>query len=157
MALGNHRTTECRPRLRLGMELGTETICTHQFNVTQVDLNYSVTLQRELKNVLSFWLDRGVDGFRIDVISHLFEDARYLDEPGKPRKDVPGIPDDDYEVLDHVYTKNLLETYEVLKSWRELLDNHSKMADTKIIWAEADTDFALYYNSGSNVQFYVQS
>jgi len=34
-----------------------------------------------MKNVLSFWLDRDVDGFRIDAISHLFEDARYLDEP----------------------------------------------------------------------------
>jgi len=95
-----------------------------------------------MKNVLSFWLDRDVDGFRIDAISHLFEDTRYLDEPWK---NVLGIPDDDNEVLDHIYTRNLLETYKVLKSWRELLDNHSTMADTKMILTEADTDFALYY------------
>lgn len=62
-------------------------------------------------------------------------------------------PEDD-ETLDHIYTRNLLEIYDVLKSWRELMDNHSKTADTKMILTEADTDFALYYyESGSNVPF----
>ncbi|XP_011875707.1 PREDICTED: maltase 1-like [Vollenhovia emeryi] len=123
----------------------------HQFSCAQADLNYSsVTLQREMKNVLNFWLDRGVDGFRIDAISHLFEDARYLDEP---RNDAPGIPDDDYETLDHIYTRNLPGVYEILKSWRELVDKHSKTTGRKIILTEADTDFPLYYKSGSNVPF----
>lgn len=44
-----------------------------------------------------------MDSFCIDAISHLFEDARYLDEL---RKNVLGIPDDDYETLDHVYTRS---------------------------------------------------
>lgn len=64
----------------------------------------------------------------------MFDDTRFLDEPGK---NMPGIQDDDYEALDHIYTRNLPETYEILKSWRKLLDNHSKEADTKIILTEA--------------------
>ena len=34
-----------------------------------------------LKEVLRFWLDRGVDGFRVDAIQTLFEDENLLDEP----------------------------------------------------------------------------
>ncbi|RLU25537.1 hypothetical protein DMN91_001693 [Ooceraea biroi] len=126
----------------------------HQFASGQPDLNYrSAALQREMKNVLSFWMNRGVEGFRIDAINHMYEDARFLDEP---RGNVPGLPDDDYDTLDHIYTKNLPETYEVLKSWRELMDNHSKGSDTKMILTEAYTDFnltILYYTSGSTVPF----
>ncbi|XP_029165837.1 alpha-glucosidase-like [Nylanderia fulva] len=126
----------------------------HQFATGQPDLNYhSTALQEEMRNVLTFWMDRGVEGFRIDAINHMYEDARFLDEP---RLDTPGLPDDDYETLDHLYTKNLLETYEVLKSWRQLMDNHSLTADTKMILTEAYTDFdltILYYTSGSTVPF----
>ncbi|XP_020284644.1 maltase 2-like [Pseudomyrmex gracilis] len=122
----------------------------HKFNVVQADLNYrSAALQREMKNVLTFWLNRGVDGFRIDAISHLYEDARFLDEPRKNAS-----PDDDeYETLDHIYTINLNETYAVLRSWRELLNNHSNTTDTRLILTEGDADFEAYYKSGSNVPF----
>nr|XP_012222971.1 PREDICTED: maltase 1-like [Linepithema humile] len=123
----------------------------HQFNVAQADLNHrSAALQREMTNVLNFWMDRGIDGIRIDTVSHLFEDPRFPDEP---RRNESGLPDDDYETLDHIYTRNLVEIYDVLRSWRNLLDNHSKTFDTKMILTEADTDFALYYESGSNVPF----
>lgn len=72
-------------------------------------------------------------------------------------KNVPGIPDDDYEVFDHIYMRNL---YEVLKSWRELLDNHSKTADTKMILSEEPTRILRYTVQVSlerAVQFYVHS
>jgi len=126
----------------------------HQFAAGQPDLNYrSAALQREMKNVLSFWMNRGVEGFRIDAINHMYEDSRFLDEP---RRNVTGLPNDDYDTLDHVYTKNLPETYEVLASWRQLMDNHSRTADTKMILTEAYADFnltILYYESGSTVPF----
>ena len=34
-----------------------------------------------MKSVLGFWLDRGIDGVRVDAISHLIEDDNLLDEP----------------------------------------------------------------------------
>lgn len=126
----------------------------HQFAVGQPDLNYrSAALQREMRGVLTFWLDRGVEGFRIDAINHMYEDARFLDEP---KSNVSGLPDDDYDTLDHIYTRNLPETYEVLESWRKLLDGRSTSTDTKMILTEAYADLnhtARYYEAGSNVPF----
>ncbi|KAL0129457.1 hypothetical protein PUN28_001620 [Cardiocondyla obscurior] len=126
----------------------------HQFVEGQPDLNYrSPALRKEMENVITFWLDRGVEGFRIDAINHMYEDERFLDEP---LSNIPGLPDDDYDYLDHIYSKNLEETYEVLKSWRELMNNHPKNPDTKMILTEAYTDFDLtmkYYISGSTVPF----
>ncbi|XP_014469542.1 PREDICTED: alpha-glucosidase-like [Dinoponera quadriceps] len=126
----------------------------HQFDKGQPDLNYhSDVLQQEMKNVLKFWMARGVEGFRIDAINHMYEDDRFLDEP---RINVPGLPDDDYDTLDHIYTKNLPETYNVLRSWRQVLDEHSEDADMKMILTEAYVDVNLtikYYQSGSTVPF----
>ncbi|KOC70313.1 putative maltase H [Habropoda laboriosa] len=128
----------------------------HQFAAGQPDLNYrSLALNQEMKNVLSFWMDRGVDGFRIDAINHMFEDARFLDEPSANRTD---IPKDDYDSLVHIYTKDQNETYQVLSSWRKLLNDHSNRtkSDTKMILTEAYTTFdktIKFYGAGSTVPF----
>jgi len=79
MALGNHRTIG-RVSSKASPGNGTR----HGNNTISISstLRISITVaSHEMKNVLSFWLDRDVDGFRIDAISHLFEDTRYLDEP----------------------------------------------------------------------------
>ena len=36
-------------------------------------------------DVLRFWLERGVDGFRVDVMNHLIKDAQFRDNPAEPR------------------------------------------------------------------------
>ena len=35
-------------------------------------------------DVLRFWLNRGVDGFRVDVMHHLAKDTQYRDNPSNP-------------------------------------------------------------------------
>jgi maltose alpha-D-glucosyltransferase/alpha-amylase len=46
----------------------------HRFYSHQPDLNYdSPEVQREILDVIAFWLDRGIDGFRVDAIPYLFE------------------------------------------------------------------------------------
>ncbi|XP_076294286.1 alpha-glucosidase [Lasioglossum baleicum] len=128
----------------------------HQFVDGQPDLNYrNQGLNQQMKNVLQFWLNRGVEGFRIDAINHMFEDTRFLNEPSANR---PDLPVDDYDSLDHTYTKNQPETYQVLSSWRKLLDDHSNRtnSDRKVILTEAYAPHDLtikYYNHGSNVPF----
>ncbi|XP_031839078.1 alpha-glucosidase [Nomia melanderi] len=124
----------------------------HQFAAGQPDFNYrSQALNQEMKNVLTFWMDRGVDGFRIDAINHMFEDVRSLDEPKANRTDLPA---DDYDTLVHIYTRDQHETYETLRSWRKLMDDYSNRtkSDAKFLITEAYTthDFTIkYYNFGS--------
>ncbi|XP_057336131.1 alpha-glucosidase-like [Microplitis mediator] len=124
----------------------------HQFAAGQPDLNYrSTALQEEMKNVLRFWTNRGVDGIRIDTIPNLIEDSRFLDEPKIPNT---GLPDTDPGTLQHIYTADQDETYDILKSWRQVLD--SSNGTRKIILTEAWTSLSLtmkYYNYGSNVPF----
>lgn len=89
----------------------------------QPDLNYrNPELVQEMKDVLVFWMERGVDGFRIDAIDQLFEDDRFLDEPVA----YPEIEDHlDPDYLEHIYTKNMPETYDMVQQWREVLDKQT--------------------------------
>jgi alpha-glucosidase len=57
----------------------------HAFLSSQPDLNWrNPDVVRAMTNVLRFWLSRGVDGFRVDAIHHLFEDEALADNPINP-------------------------------------------------------------------------
>ncbi|XP_023718249.2 probable maltase isoform X2 [Cryptotermes secundus] len=104
----------------------------HQFLKEQPDLNYRNPLVlEEMKNVMQFWLDQGVDGFRLDAVAHLFEDEDLRDEMVKDEDAT-----DEYSQLDHKYTFNLPEVLDVLREFRIVLDKNSENA-TKIMMTEA--------------------
>jgi alpha-glucosidase len=57
----------------------------HQFLREQPQLNvHNPAVQAELLNIVRFWLDRGVDGFRIDAINHSMHDLRLRNNPAAP-------------------------------------------------------------------------
>jgi alpha-glucosidase len=57
----------------------------HAFLPQQPDLNWRNPAVRDaMYDVLRFWFRRGIDGFRIDVITHLIEDAKFRDNPPNP-------------------------------------------------------------------------
>jgi alpha-glucosidase len=66
----------------------------HRYSVQQPDLNwYNPAVRQTFKNILRFWLKRGVAGYRFDAIGDLFEDPSYEDEA--VAKDKDGNPDVD--------------------------------------------------------------
>lgn len=77
------------------------------------------------QNIIKFWLEKGVAGMRINSVNHFFEidkdiyGGRYPDEPmtGKP-----GLGPDDYGYLEHIYTKDQDETYEMVSQIRDVFD-----------------------------------
>ena len=84
----------------------------HQFVVGQSDLNYCNSyLSLAMKDVLTFWMDKGVDGFRIDALNYVFEDKLFRDDP---KSNISGIPAGDYDSLIHTYSKDQTETYGLL-------------------------------------------
>ncbi|XP_012267100.2 maltase 2-like [Athalia rosae] len=128
----------------------------HIFGKGQPDLNYrNENVRREMRDVLSFWLKRGVDGFRIDAINQMFENEELEDEPPSNEENATA---GSYNSLNHTFTCDLNETYSVLQSWRELLDEYSEVTNTasKVILSEAWARIDLvmkYYTYGSNLPF----
>ncbi len=102
----------------------------HQFVPGQPDLNYrNEMVRQEMKQVLTYWLDLGVDGFRMDAVPFLAEDPELRDEPLSGNSEDPN----DYGYLDHIYTMNLPETrewlaefYDVVKAYGEI-DGHDRV------------------------------
>ncbi|XP_033231202.1 maltase 1-like isoform X1 [Belonocnema kinseyi] len=128
----------------------------HQFEYRQPDLNYAnPKVKMEMEEVIKFWLDKGVDGFRVDAVPHLFEDDGLKDEP---RSNVPDATDRDYTYLNHIYTKDDQRTYDLVQSWRKVLDDWADEHNEteKVMMTEAYTDLdntVKFYKYGAHVPF----
>ena len=70
-------------------------------------------------DVLRFWLDLGIDGFRVDALSALFEDERLRDNPPNPAW-TPAMPDSERQLP--VYTSDLPEVHGAVAEMRAALD-----------------------------------
>jgi alpha-glucosidase len=92
----------------------------HAFLPEQPDLNWrNPAVRAAMLDVLRFWLDRGVDGFRVDAIHHLYEDERLRDEEPDPRHRAGMAA---YDELLHARTVDLPEVHEAIAEMRRLLD-----------------------------------
>ena len=93
----------------------------HQFVKQQPDLNYrNPDVVQAMLDAMRFWLDRGVDGFRVDVIGLMMKDPEFRDEPLNPNWD--GIYP--FSKLQHIYTANLPEVHDLIGRMRKLLDSY---------------------------------
>lgn len=136
----------------------------HQFHRKQPDLNYrNPVVVEAMKNVLIFWLGKGVDGFRIDAVPWLFEDEQLRDEPlSGSSQDDPWRP----EYLNHIYTNDLPETVDMVYQWREVLDTYQKDhgGETRVLMTESWSALPVvqtYFNDsngrlGSQIPFNFQ-
>lgn len=76
----------------------------HQFKKQQPDLNLTnEDVIKELKNVLEFWIKKGVDGFRVDAVQFFLEDEKFQDEPelGNYNSSASNLT---YDMLNHTFT-----------------------------------------------------
>jgi alpha-glucosidase len=92
----------------------------HQFVSGQPELNWAnPDVRKEMADTLRFWMERGVDGFRVDVLWLLAKDADYRDEPRNPDWR-PG--QNEHNSLLHIYTQDLPLTHEYVRELRSALD-----------------------------------
>ena len=95
----------------------------HQFVKQQPDLNYrNPDVVTAILDVMRFWLDRGVDGFRVDVIGLMMKDPEFRDEPLNPAWN--GVKP--FDSLDHIYTANLPEVHDLIRQMRAVLDSYDE-------------------------------
>jgi alpha-glucosidase len=93
----------------------------HLFTPEQPDLNWhNEAVRSDFEQVLRFWLDRGVDGFRIDVAHGLFKDAELRDEPEEQAPPRPG----ETAGFDRRHAIDQPELHPLYRSWRRLVDGY---------------------------------
>ncbi|GLV53974.1 alpha-amylase [Dictyobacter sp. S3.2.2.5] len=96
----------------------------HMFDVKQPDLNWRNPAVREaMYDVLHFWLDRGIDGFRIDVLSRLVKDEHFRDNPPNPEWK-PGDHPIDYQLS--LYNKDLPGMHAIVREMRAIIDSYEQ-------------------------------
>ncbi len=94
----------------------------HAFLKEQPDLNWrNPQVRQAMYDVLRFWLDRGVDGFRIDVLWHLIKAADFRDNPINPSYH-PSMGEM-HRVLQHNSTDQP-EVHEIAREMRQLTDEY---------------------------------
>lgn len=100
----------------------------HNFLTSQPDLNFhNPDVQAALLDVVKFWLDRGVDGFRLDTINFYFHDAKLRDNPAlspEQRNATIAPAVNPYNHQDHQYDKNQTENLKFLEDLRALMDTY---------------------------------
>ncbi|NRQ36981.1 glycoside hydrolase family 13 protein [Nonomuraea sp. NN258] len=105
----------------------------HLFAPEQPDFNWrNPEVHQEFLDILKFWLDRGVDGFRIDVAMGLYK-----------AEGLPDVKDQSFKAASPVWGQP--EVHEVYRNWRKLLDTYPgrRMAVGEV-WTDSSADLALY-------------
>jgi len=92
----------------------------HLFAPEQPDLNWwNPKVPAEFEKIVKFWLDRGADGYRIDVASALFKRKDLADRPtiANPLTGLP-VPDSKFMIIDQP------EVHGVYRAWRRILNSY---------------------------------
>jgi len=120
----------------------------HLFAARQPDLNWdNPQVRAEFEDVLRFWLDRGADGFRVDVANALIKEAGLpdWDEPLHLLGDVDVIPHDHHGKRPPMWDQD--GVHEVYRAWRQILNSYNPIDaagysgdNDRILCAEAWVD-----------------
>jgi alpha-glucosidase len=117
----------------------------HAFLSHQPDLNWrNPEVRRAVYDVMRFWLRKGVDGFRVDVIWHLIKDAAFPDNPPNPDFREGRPP---HEKLLPRYSTDQPEVHGVIAEMRRVIDEF----DSRVLIGEIYLPFerlVAYYGEG---------
>lgn len=127
----------------------------HNFLASQPDLNFhNPDVQEALLDVARFWLDRGVDGFRLDTINFYFHDALLRDNPPLPaddRNDSIAPKVNPYNWQEHLYSKNRPENLGFLRKLRALMNLYNAAAVGEVGDAQRGLEIMGEYTSGNDL------
>ena len=119
----------------------------HNFLPSQPDLNWwNDEVRRAFDDVLRFWFERDVAGFRIDVCHGIVKDRELRDDPAATPDDHPFIRE---RGLKQVFSMNRPEVHDVLRRWRNLANRSDRIlvGETYVL----DLDHLIpYYGTGED-------
>jgi len=115
----------------------------HSFLREQPDLNFrNPQVVAAMHDVIRFWLDRGVDGFRIDVIAQMIKDAEFRDNPEVPAgRQLSQLERLAYE---HRYSSDQPEVHDIIRGFRRVLDSYGDRMMVGEVWPREQRSLAEY-------------
>ncbi len=128
----------------------TEQFYLHSHLVEQPDLNWrNPEVVAAMLDVLRFWLDRGVDGVRIDVAHMLMKDPQFRDNPEAPEGNANAfdLQHADFGTQLHIYDRRHSDTPEALAQIRAVVEGYPGAVTIAEIEAMPWEDWAAYYGS----------
>ncbi|WP_380051965.1 alpha-amylase family glycosyl hydrolase [Falsihalocynthiibacter sp. SS001] len=127
----------------------------HNFLSSQPDLNFhEPAVQEALLDVARFWLERGVDGFRLDTINFYFADKELRDNPALPkeaRNDTIAPSVNPYNHQEHIYSKNRPENIDFLRKFRAVMEPYGAAAVGEVGDAQRGLEIMGRYTAGDDL------
>ncbi|TLX59936.1 alpha-glucosidase [Stutzerimonas nosocomialis] len=126
----------------------------HNFLSSQPDLNFHCeAVQQQLLDDMEFWLQLGVDGFRLDAANFYFHDRQLRDNP--PNHDIRegsiGVrADNPYAFQKHLYDKSQPENLQFLRRIRQLLERYPGSATVAEIGCDQSLKTMAAYTGGGD-------
>ena len=125
----------------------------HAFLKEQPDLNWrNPDVQEAMLNTMRFWLKRGVDGFRVDVMWHMIKDKQFRDNPSNSHYQSHMAT---YEQLLPFYSTDQPEVHDIVSRMRNVLDEFDERMMIGEIYLPIHK-LVTYYgvnNSGAHLPF----
>ncbi|XP_022372019.1 neutral and basic amino acid transport protein rBAT [Enhydra lutris kenyoni] len=98
----------------------------HQFLKEQPDLNFhNLDVQEEIKEIIQFWLRKGVDGFSFDAVKFLLEAEHLRDEAQVNKAQTPDTVTHYWELY-HDFTTTQVGMHDIVRSFRQTMDQYSR-------------------------------
>ncbi len=126
---------------------GSDDYFMHNYLASQPDLNWwNEEVHREFEEILKFWFDRGVAGFRIDVAHGLYKDKELRDNPPlDPSNEKFGLGFG----FEQRYNKNQPEVHAIYRRWRKIAQSYD---DERLLlgetWVSSFERLRKFYGNG---------
>jgi alpha-glucosidase len=119
----------------------------HNFELEQPDLNWwSEEVRQAFDEIVRYWWDRGIAGFRIDVCNMMIKDAELRDNPPATENDPL---DQQFMGVKAVYNTDRPEAHDILRRWRAISDGYEP---PRLLIGETNVDqlptLMEFYGSG---------
>jgi alpha-glucosidase len=130
----------------------TEQFYFHHFLKEQPDLNWrNPDVRQAMLDVLRFWLDRGVDGFRMDVVGMILKDQQLRDNPLNPSAPADMPAADIFGRQLNIYNQDLDEVHEIIVEFRRLLDERGDFCAIGEVWSQLPRWVKYYGENGDGL------
>lgn len=128
----------------------------HNFLTEQPDLNFhNQAVQDALLDECRLWLERGVDGFRLDVVNFYFHDRELRNNPPRsPDAISTGVQYEKkypYAMQQHIYDKSQPEMFGFLKRFRALCDSYDSIMSIGEVGDDDPFKLSVEYTAGDDM------